>query len=70
MTIACGIQPTDVVSMAVKVLHNTCNMYFYDLLDMNALFPQAYAPRASGIHISGKSLMPMLQSLLVLSKGV
>ena len=46
MTITCGIQPTDVVTIAVKVLHNTCNMFIHDLPDMIALIP-----RASGIHI-------------------
>ena len=57
VTITCGIQPTGVITMAMKVLHNTCNMCICDLPDMDALNPQAY--------ISGKSLMPMLQLLLV-----
>ena len=26
VTITCGIQPTGVVTMAMKVLHNTCNI--------------------------------------------
>ena len=53
MTITCGIQPTGIVTMAMKVLHNTCNMCTLDLPDMNALIPWSY--------ISGKSLMLKLQ---------
>ena len=51
MTITCGIQLTGVVTMAIEVLHNTCNMCFCDLPDMNALIPWACGPQASGIHI-------------------
>ena len=29
--ITCGIQPTCVVTMAKKVLHNSSNMYIHDL---------------------------------------
>ena len=43
MTITCGIQPTGVVTMAMKVLHNSCNMYICDMPDMNALIPWAVA---------------------------
>ena len=37
MTITCGIQPTIIVTMVMKVLHNSCNMYTLDLIDMYAL---------------------------------
>ena len=47
VTITCGIQPTGVITMAMEVLHNTCNMYTCDLPDIYALSPWAY--------ISGKS---------------
>ena len=30
MTITCGIQPTGIVTMKMKVLHNICNMYIYN----------------------------------------
>ena len=56
MTITCGIQPTGVVTMAMEVLHNTCNMCICDLPDMYAGL-MAY--------ISGKCFMCMLQLLLV-----
>ena len=46
MTITCDIQPTGVVTMAMKLLHNTCNMCIRDLPDMSALIRQA-----SSIHI-------------------
>ena len=46
VTITCGIQTTGIVTMAIKVLHNTCNMCIRDLPDMYPLIPQA-----SGIHI-------------------
>ena len=62
MTIACGIQPTSVVTMAKKVLHNTCNTCSHDLPDVNAssLGPVAFGLQA---YISGKFPMPILQSL-------
>ena len=41
VTITCGIQPTGVVTMEMKVFHNTCNMCIHDLSDINALIPQA-----------------------------
>ena len=34
MTITCGIQPTNIVTMVMKVLHNSCNMYTFDFTDM------------------------------------
>ena len=37
MTITCGIQSTGVVTMAMEVLHNTCNMCICDLPDMYIL---------------------------------
>ena len=37
MTITCGSQPTGVVTMAMKVTYNTCNMCICDLPDMHAL---------------------------------
>ena len=42
MTITCGIQHTG-VTMALKVLHNTCNICIHDLLDMYVLSPWAVA---------------------------
>ena len=47
----CGIQCTSVVTMAMKVLHNTCNMCTCDLPDMNALISWACSPWALNIHI-------------------
>ena len=41
MTITCAIQPTGAVTMAMKVLHNTCNMCIHDLPDMYGLSPTA-----------------------------
>ena len=46
MTITCGIQSTGVVTMAMKALHNTCNMCIHDLLDMNSFSPWACSPQA------------------------
>ena len=37
-----GIQSTGVVTMAIKVLHNTCNMYTCDLPNMYALGLRVY----------------------------
>ena len=51
MTVTCGIQPTSVVTMAMKVLHDTCNMCICDLPNMNVLIPWACGPQASSIHI-------------------
>ena len=45
------------------MLHISCNIGTLDLPDMYALSPWACGPRALGIHISGKSLVPMLQLL-------
>ena len=41
----CGTQPTGVVTMAMEVLHNICNMCICGLPDMYAV-----GPWASGIH--------------------
>ena len=51
VTVTCGIQPTGVLTMAMKLLHNTCNMYIRDLPKMNTLIPRALGPRSLGIHI-------------------
>ena len=40
MTITCGIQPTSVVTMAMNVLHNTCNKCIHKLPDTYTLSPQ------------------------------
>ena len=66
MTITCGIQPTGVINMAMKVLHlhNTSNICICDLPDMNALIPRACSFWALGIHIR-QIPMPMLQPLHV-----
>ena len=60
VTIICGIQPTIVVTMAMKVLHNRCNMCTLDLTDMYALALRLVVlmPHAC---ISVKSVMHMLQ---------
>ena len=59
MTITCGIEPTGVATMAMNVLHNTCNMCIGDLPDMYVcLQPLGLWPSA---YILGKSLMPMVQ---------
>ena len=55
VTIICGIQPAGVVTMVMKVLHNTCNMCTCNLPVMNALIPWT-----SGVHIR-QIPMPMLQ---------
>ena len=60
-----GIQSTSVVTMAMKVLHNTCNMHIHDLPDMNGLNESSLEPAALGLrtYVAFKSLMPMLQLL-------
>ena len=51
VTITCGIQPTGIVNMAMKVLHNTC---ICDLPNMNALgqlgFGHTYQANPSQIY--------------------
>ena len=42
VTITCGIQATGVITMAMKVLHNSCNMCIFDLPDMYALSWHTY----------------------------
>ena len=34
MTNTCGVQSTVVVTMAMQVLHNSCNTYAHDLSDI------------------------------------
>ena len=46
LTITCDIQPTGIATMAIKVLHNTCNMSFCDFPDMYSLNTLVYSPRA------------------------
>ena len=47
VTITCGVQPANVVTMATKVLHNICNMYTPDLTDTCVCTrPEAYSPHA------------------------
>ena len=46
VAITCDILPTGTVTMAMEVLHNTCNMSIYDFPDMYAESPQVL-----GIHI-------------------
>ena len=41
MTITCGIQPTNIVTMVMKVLHNMCAL---DLINMYALAFRFTAP--------------------------
>ena len=36
MTITCGTKPTNVGTVAMKVLHNSCSMCIFDLTDMYA----------------------------------
>ena len=62
VTIACGIQPTGVVTMTMEVLNNICNMCIHDLPDLHVLSLQACSSWALA-YISGKSLMPVLQLL-------
>ena len=52
MTITCGIQPTGVVTMVMKVLPNCCNKCIYDSPDM---YTFAFGPQA---HISVNSPCP------------
>ena len=62
MTITWGIQPTSVVTMVMKMLHNSCNMCTLDLTDMYTL---AFGPAACvPIHTytyQTKSFVHMLQ---------
>ena len=58
MTITCGIQPTDVVTMTMEVLHNTCNMYIRDLPDMYALSSWASGHIRQISHAHVTSLTP------------
>ena len=44
--ITCGIQPTGGVTVAMEVLHSSCNMYTHELPDVYPI-----SPWASGIHI-------------------
>ena len=46
MTITCVIQPTNVVTMVMKVLHNSCHMCTLDSTDMYVLTlrPTALVP--------------------------
>ena len=44
MTITCGIQPTNVVTIAIKVLYNSSNLCTIDLTDMYALALWPVAP--------------------------
>ena len=37
MTITCGIQPTNVVTLIMKLLHNSFNLCTLDLTDMYVL---------------------------------
>ena len=62
VTITCGIQPTGIVTMAMEVLQNSCNMCTRDLPDMYALRLWAC--------ISGNFFMPMLQLLHIRIAGV
>ena len=58
-----GIQPTSIVTMVMKVLHNIYNMCSGDLPDMYAL-----APQAQGLvhtYVSGKSLAVDKNELLL-----
>ena len=63
MTITCGIQPTCVDTIAMKVLYNSCKMYFHELLDMNAFSVMLWT------YIRANP-MPMLQPLLWHNKSV
>ena len=66
MTITCGIQSNGVVTMAVEMLHNSCNMSTCLICMPKAWGPWAYisyVARGLRAYISGKYLMPMLQLL-------
>ena len=67
MTITCGIQPTNVVTMAMKVLHNSCNMCTLDLTDV-CTHPWACGPMHARIYISGKSLLHMHVTTIAYTK--
>ena len=56
VTITCGIQTTNVITMVMKMLNNSCNTCTLDLTNM---FAQACGPGAHA-YISVKSLMYML----------
>ena len=57
VTIICGIQPIGVVTMAMKVLHNTFNMWFHDLPDMYVKEPEIYSG-ALHLHICTYQVNP------------
>ena len=56
VTITCGIQPTSVVTMAMKVLRNTCNMCIHDMSDMMPSFLRSAALELWA-YVTGKSPM-------------
>ena len=66
MTITCGIQPTGIVTMAMKMLHNTCNMCIHDL-PYTVWMPSSFGLSALKlwVYISDKSFMLILQPLHV-----
>ena len=49
VTINCGIQPTSVVTMAMKVLHNTCTMCIRQALSIHIRTHQAN--RYAHVHV-------------------
>ena len=61
VTISCSIQPTSVITMAMTVLHHTCNMFVRDLPDMNALIP--WSQSLPGIFICMYICIRLLLSL-------
>ena len=73
MTITCGIQPTNVVTMVMKVLHNSCNMCTLDLTDMYALalgmqpsFPCIHINQVTRAHVTTTAYT----RLAIVAKGV
>ena len=52
VTMTCGIQHASVVTMAMEVLHNSCNICIHDLPDMYALELQAYISANPHVHIT------------------
>ena len=67
MNLAFLVQKINVIvgfNLVPEVIHITCNMGSQDLPNMYAISPQD-----SGIHISGKSLLPMLQPIYMLHES-
>ena len=69
MTITCGIQPTNVVTVIMKVLHNGCNMCTLDLTDVYALALGPVAPVPVHTYQSNQFVISLLKLEKTYSKS-